>query len=163
MATAGVSTTRFDVSTATPTADLGDIFERRNPTYGKVEQWIYVKNGAVALVIGNVCVRATNVTTTYSGVIPSAHADPTIYSRGNIVGVAQAAVPAAYYCWLLRDGVGLVKADTGGVTAGQFLSVGNAKDGQADSAATASANDFGVCMQTKAVDLNAISVISCAG
>lgn len=131
----------------------------QNYDYGQ-RVWIYVYNDSgAALAQGSVCVRKAG-TTTYR-VRKSTQAAP--QGPSAVVGVAQHAIANGEYGWILRTGIGEVIADTGGITADQYLVVGNAVDGTADSTATATTFTFGYATESVLATALATCWLHCVG
>lgn len=102
--------------------------------------WRYVKNdeASTAFAAGNL-VQRKDSTTTMLGVLPST----TPRGPNAYLGVAQHAIAAGSYGWVLTKGWGTVLADTGGISANQALIAGNAVSGAFDSSSTATTAGLG--------------------
>lgn len=123
----------LDLVSATQQQPLGQTFERFHPTLGQ-QVWIYVFNDEASspLVVGSVC--AHDASTPTPGDVILAPADAPAM---RVVGVAQWTIPAGYYGFILRSGIGEVEADTAGITANTPLTVGAATAGHSqDGSAT---------------------------
>lgn len=116
--------------------------------------WIYVKSEDV-IVQGSVVSRKAGEST-YIGIL--APIDSTI---SRVIGVAQHAIASGSYGFILREGVGEVLADAGGVTADLGLMLGDAA-GTADAASAVTTDSFGVATETVASGL-ATCRICCRG
>jgi hypothetical protein len=119
--------------------------------------WIYVQ-AAATLAQGTVCVP--NAGEERYIVRLSTFAAP--QNSSQVVGVAQHAIAASSFGWILRVGLGEVLADTGGITADIGIQVGNAVDGRADFAA-ATAPAFGWSTETVAATALATCRLNCVG
>ncbi len=132
--------TQYNIVGATQLFPLGEILHRLDPTYGP-QVWRYVKNstgGATAIAAGEIVAHKTSATA-YGQVVKS----PTGSLRVRCVGVAQHAIPDAYYGFVLCKGVGSVLADTGGFSANTALVTGNAVAGRADDWAATISTEVG--------------------
>ena len=107
--------------------------------------WRYINNGnGSALAEGDIV--ALKADETVPGVVVKS---PTSSPTARLAGVAQYAIPDGYYGFVLRDGVGNVLADTGGVTISTALVTGNAVAGRADNfSAGAEHQVMGWCLAT---------------
>lgn len=103
--------------------------------------WRYVKNdeGATAFAAGHLVQRKAS-TTTMLGVLSL---NGTLKGPQGYLGVAQHAIAAGSYGWILCKGWGTVLADTGNITADQQLIAGNAVAGAFDSSSTATTAGLG--------------------
>jgi len=132
----------FQYSTGATAAGLGN------------QTWIYVKMED-ATVIGSVVSRKA-AETTYIGIL--APADSAI---SRVIGVAQHVIADNSYGWILREGVGEVLADAGGVTVDLGLMLGDAA-GTADAASAVTTDSFGIATESVASGL-ATCRIFCRG
>ena len=122
--------------------------------------WIYVQNNtAVDWAACNVLMRDLTEVTYRCELSDQA----VITNPDTVVGVAQHAVPAASFAFVLREGVGNVLADTGGLTASSGLVIGDAVDGTADNAASATAPVFGYVITAALATALAVCKLSCKG
>lgn len=120
----------------------------------------YVYNepaAAAAWAVGNVISTLAAGTSPYNGV-----KCPTSSAPHRVIGVAQWAVASGKYAWVLKDGVGEVLADTGGITASTPLVPGNAVAGAADDAAAITDAAFGVSLEAALATATAQSRVSCS-
>lgn len=120
--------------------------------------WIYVFNdeAATAFAEGHVIGRDAGALTC-DGVLVLANT-----SAANVLGVAQHAIPAGSYGFILRKGIGEVLADTGGLTADTGMIVGDAI-GTADDSVGVIALVIGVALESVAAGSLATSRINCGG
>lgn len=117
---------------------LGDVREEYNSTYNQWQLWTYVFNDEAATAFAQGDIVAHDTTTATPG---DAILAPLSCPTTRVIGVAQHAIAAGSYGWVLSRGIGEVLADTGGITADTNLVVGNAVAGRADDAA-ATAHGF---------------------
>lgn len=93
---------------------VGELREYLHGTYGR-QVYRYVKlDAGVAAALGQP-IRVKNGATTLALTVGVSCVNGTANAR--VLGVAQQAVLAGYYCWLLCDGKGVFLSDTGGTTA----------------------------------------------
>ena len=113
----GKLTTALTTNSATARYPLGYIYvQPASDTDGQGEKhWIYVYNDetATAFAKGHVIMR-DSATATYDGVLSTNAAAP---CRLRLLGVAQHAITAGYYGFILKQGIGEVLAATAGFTA----------------------------------------------
>ena len=142
--TMGISVTDVDTTAQLP---LG--FQYRSPASGDGEGekvWVYVFNdeASTAYAAGNIIYRDPSAATNdwYGGLI----APVTVHqAKVMCIGVAQHAIAAGSYGFILKEGVGTILAGSGGLTAdtpftsGGAGTAGTALD-YADDSATLSAN-----------------------
>lgn len=138
--------------------ELGTERVEHNNTYGE-RVWRYVKNAEAATAFAAGTVVMNKTTTTEAGQTLVCATSTSVH---RVVGVAQHAIAAGSYGWILRRGVGSVVADTGGVTADTGLVPGNAVAGTADNVGGATAVAFALCLETKAATESARCLIFCA-
>lgn len=120
--------------------------------------WIYVYNDSgSAIPKGTVCMPKSG-TTTYNVKASTTSLHPSL-----VVGVAQNAIPNGSYGWLLREGVGLVTADTGGLSANTAIVPGDAVAGTADNVAARTDASFGWCIVAATATNTAYCRINCIG
>tara|TARA_R100001510_G_C7544492_1_gene130698 strand:+ start:175 stop:645 length:471 start_codon:yes stop_codon:yes gene_type:complete len=150
---AGISKT---LVTTTQQAPLGFILTVPDGDKG-AQEWIYVK-AEDAFSIGEIAARKA-ATLTYENVKSA----PTDCPSANVVGVAQHAIAAGSYGFILRKGIGKVIADTGGLTANSAMVVGNAVAGTADNVGAVTTHAFGVCLETKTATNAADCHVNCMG
>lgn len=146
--------------TTTEVVPVGTIFERYNQTTKTTEKWIFVFNdeAATSFVIGTLVMRKNGTATGHDSVISATSA-----AVNSIQGVAQHTIAAQSYGWILREGIGEVLADTGGITANTGLIPGNAVAGRADDAATAQSGMIGYSTESVAATALATCYINCRG
>jgi hypothetical protein len=113
-------------------------------TYGS-RCWRYVKNAeaATAFAVGTVVMNRTTTAATGEGLVAA-----TSVAAHRVIGVAQHAIPAVSWGWVLCEGDGLVIADTGGFTADTGLIPGDAVAGTADNVAAATGAIFAIARAT---------------
>jgi len=121
--------------------------------------WVYVFNdeAATAFAIGTIVARDT-ATTTYDGILA-----PTSTPTARLLGVAQHVIAFGSYGWILKEGIGEVLADTGGITADTALVVGNAVAGRADNVAAVTDHAFGFATEAAVATALATCMINCPG
>lgn len=146
-------------NTSTPLDPVGTIYERYNSTTQCMEEWIYIKNGegSTAFAQGTI-VAAKTGTVLRTGVIA-----PTSCAPIRVIGVAQYAITAGYYGWIMRKGFGEVLVDTGGVTADTGIIVGDAVAGRADNASGVTVATIGYTTETITATNLATCWIDCRG
>lgn len=141
-----VSTTRRD--------ELGSIVQARASDGSGLQTWIYVFNDepTVAFAAGDIVVRDPSATTEggFGGLVaPSGTAAPLVA----VLGVAQHAIPAGSYGYLLTRGKGVVKNGTANITADSPITAGGDRDGAAiDFAAGAEHAIIGMALEAEATD-----------
>lgn len=113
-------------------------------TYGS-RCWRYVKNAeaATAFAVGTVVMNRTATSATGEGLVAA-----TSVAAHRVIGVAQHAIPAVSWGWVLCEGDGLVIADTGGFTADTGLIPGDAVAGTADNVGAATGAIFAIARAT---------------
>lgn len=116
-------------------------------TYGW-RRWRYVLNdeASTAWAAGHVVMNKTATSSIASG--KKCLLGATSISAHRVEGVAQHAIAAQYWGWILDDGDGLVLADTGGFTVDTGLIPGNAVAGTADDASGATVAIFALALAT---------------
>lgn len=126
-------------------------------TYGW-QQWMYVKNAeaTTAFAAGTVVMNKTTTSTPGQALVCA-----TSTSVHRVIGVAQHAILAGYGGWILKWGLGLVIADTGGTTADTGIIPGNAVAGTADDVGGATAVAFGTMLATTTATNTGIAFIRC--
>lgn len=126
-------------------------------TYGWRE-WIYVKNveGASSFAAGTVVMSDTTETTPGKGLICA-----TSTSVHRVIGVAQHTIAAGSAGWIVKRGLCLVVADTGGFTADTGIVPGNAVAGTADDVGGPTAVAFGLALATTTATNTGICRIWC--
>jgi hypothetical protein len=122
--------------------------------------WVYTKNGeaSTAFAVGNLIQRKAS-STTKIGTIGSTTALPV----HGYLGVAQHAIAAGSYGFILKKGRGLVLADTGNITANQALIPGNAVAGAFDSSSTATASSLGWAPAAITAAATGYAFVNCPG
>lgn len=119
--------------------------------------WMYVQNSAgAAWGVGTVVQRVAG-SLTYACTVAAAGAASAV-----VVGVSQHIIAPGSYGFVLREGIGSVIADTGGVTANSPIVVGNAVAGTADNAGAGDAV-IGVALTTAIATALATAKINCLG
>lgn len=113
-------------------------------TYGS-RCWRYVKNAeaATAFAVGTVVMNRTATAATGEGLVSAISV-----AAHRVIGVAQHAIPAVSWGWVLCEGDGLVIADTGGFTADTGLIPGDAVAGTADNVGAATGAIFAIARAT---------------
>lgn len=149
-----------DLTSTSTTAQvpLGSEFSRESPDgYGE-QTWIYVKNAEAAtnFVVGKGVARKAGVTDRQCVI------SPTSCMLSRMVGVAQHTIPFGEYGWILREGVGLVIADTGGLSADTSIIPGNAVAGAFDDAAATAAH-VGCSLAATLATATGLAYIACQG
>ena len=149
-----------DEITFVGTTQLHPLDTRRveiNATYGR-QEWRYVKNneGATTLAIGNPCMHST--AQTVAGKVLQA---TTSVASDRIRGVAQHAIVAGSYGWILRRGNGLVLADATGFTADTGLIADASTAGCAADTSGVTAASFAFALAANAGSTTAIAYIHC--
>ena len=116
----GLTDTHADAKT-----QLGQLFEWNDPTYGH-QVYRYVQNGnAGAAAVGLVAMQKASATTNISDICSAGVA------KSRVLGVHISAMPAAYYGWVLCQGLGLVQSNgtTTANTAQKTAASGQVTDG----------------------------------
>ena len=126
-------------------------------TYG-FRRWKYVQNAeaATAWAVGTVVMNNTASSDPAEGLVAA-----TSVSTHRVIGVAQHAIPAVSWGWILAEGDGLVIADTGGFTADTGLIPGNAVAGTADNVGAATGAIFALARATTLATATGICYIRC--
>lgn len=126
-------------------------------TYGW-QEWIYVKNveAATNFAAGNVIMSDTTETTPGKALVCA-----TSTSVHRVIGVAQHAIAFGSAGWIVKTGLCLVLADTGGFTADTGLIPGNAVAGAADDVGGATAVAFGLALATTLATATGIARVWC--
>jgi len=148
---------------ANPEVRLGSVLTVELLDKG-TQEWVYILNeGAAALAAGEVVMRNTT-STEYRGVVTTA---ATLIPSVRCFGVAQHAITAGYYGFVLRRGLGTVKAGsgaaindteaitTGGTEAGSGLAIAHAT--------IALACVVGVAVQNISAGGSGLAFIDCRG
>lgn len=121
--------------------------------------WVYVYNdeASTAFAQGDVIGRDAG-TTTFDGVLI-----PTSSSPARALGVAQHAIAAGSYGWILKRGLGEVKADDStAISANTALTVGTGSTaGRAQDVAAVTGDSFAFATEAAAVDTLATCYIMC--
>lgn len=142
----------------TPVARYYDVSRwEYDATYGWRE-WVYVKNAeaSTAFAAGTVVMNKTTTSTPGQTLVGA-----TSTSAHRVRGVAQHAIAAGSGGWILKHGLGLVIADTGGFTADTGLVPGNAVAGTADDVGGATAAIFAVARATTLATATGVCFICC--
>lgn len=155
--TVGYPTAVTDVD-ATAVYPLGDLRLEYDATYGW-RTWRYVFNdeAATAFAAGNLIARDATTVANGDGIVA-----PVSTAAARLLGVAQHAIAAGSYGWILKNGIGLVKADTGGITADNALISGGDDVGCADNASAVTDHAFAYAHESKAAGSNALCYIFCS-
>lgn len=126
-------------------------------TYGW-RQWLYVKNAeaSTAFAAGTVVMNKTTTATPGQALVCA-----TSTSVHRVLGVAQHAIAAGSAGWILKTGLGLVIADTGGFTTDTGLIPGNAVAGTADDVGGATAAAFATALATTTATNTGVALIRC--
>ena len=126
-------------------------------TYG-MRRWKYVLNdeAATAFAVGTVVMNDTTTVVPGECLVAATSVAP-----HRVIGVAQHAIAAQYWGWILAEGLGLVIADTGGFTADTGLIPGNAVAGTADDVAAATGAIFALALATTVAAATGICHIRC--
>jgi hypothetical protein len=104
------------------------------------QEWIYVKNtSATATAVGTVMAKAAGVVSYEAVTIAATSSNP-----HKVVGVAQHAIAAGSYGWILRKGPGFVLADATGYSVDTGLILDASTAGCAADAADPDDRIFGV-------------------
>lgn len=153
----------LDLVTTTAQVPLGQTVLQPAGTDGTGEKvWIYIK-ALDALAEGNVVTRDLSAPPAV-GLDYDAKLSPAGVTSEFVVGVAQHAIAANSYGWVLRKGQGEVKADSAtGITGAIGLIAGAAAAGTAQVAGAPADNVFGYALETVAVNLLATCVLNCNG
>lgn len=146
--------TDVDTSAVYP---LGDLRLEYDATYGW-RTWRYVFNdeAATAFAQGTIVARDTTTVAPGDGIVA-----PVDSATARLLGVAQHAIAAGSYGWILKEGIGYVLADTGGFTADNGLIVGNAVAGRADNASAVTNHCFAYAHATTAATATGLCTIFC--
>jgi hypothetical protein len=121
--------------------------------------WIYVFNDEAATAFAQGTVVARDLATlTYDAV-----RTPLSGPSARVVGVAQHAIAFGSFGFVLKQGLGEVIADTGGITADTALVPGSAVLGTADDAAAVTDDAFGYSTETVLATALATCYIDCRG
>lgn len=107
-----VGTTRFltaDQVAGRAVNTSGDVF-----TGEQVWMFVYNDEASTAWAEGDVIIRDTTTVGGYDGIL---HAGASVVARHRILGVAQFPIAAGSWGWILRKGIGNVRAGTTGITA----------------------------------------------
>lgn len=144
-------------------ANLGSTLEVQFSARGP-QTWVYVLNeGAAALAAGEVVMRNTT-STEYRGVVTTA---ATLIPSVRCFGVAQHAIPAGSYGYVLRRGIGTIKAGSGGaINDTVAITTGGAEAGSGLAIAHATialACVVGVAVQNISAGGTGLAFIDCRG
>jgi len=164
---AGIVSTTVSTAAAGALAPLGFELEEPAESGGDTRTgqgpriWVYVQNDAAAATAwlpGTIVTRLAAATTEL-GIIAPVNA-PT----ASVMGVAQHAIPAGSFGFILKRGLGEVLADTGGIAANLPMVVGNAVAGRADTTGVA-ATTYALGFSTEGVAAAALATcwINCPG
>ena len=147
----------IDSVETTPKYQVGSLHYRNSSTYGP-QVWRYVKNAEASTAFAAGTVLMNNTATASPG---QALVCTTSISAHRVAGVAQHAIAAGSYGWVLVQGLGLVLADTGGFTVDTGLIPGNAVAGRADDVGGATAAIFALALATTAATATGVCLIRC--
>tara|TARA_R110000822_G_scaffold65002_7_gene159205 strand:- start:825 stop:1316 length:492 start_codon:yes stop_codon:yes gene_type:complete len=156
----GISLTSVETTRQAP---LGQTVLQPAGTDGTGEKvWIYIK-ALDSLAAGNVVTRDLSampaVGLNYEVKLSVVSVPPEF-----IVGVAQHAIAASSFGWVLREGQGEVKADSAAIITGALgLISGTTAVGTAQAVGAPADNVFGYALETVAVSALATCVVDCKG
>lgn len=147
----------IDAVSTSPQYQIGSLHYRNDATYGP-RVWRYVKNAeaSTAFAAGTVVMNQTATATPGLGLVGA-----TSIAAHRVIGVAQHAIAAGSYGWILVQGLGLVLADTGGFTVDTGLIPGNAVAGRADDVGAATGAIFALALATTAATATGVCLIRC--
>ena len=130
--------------------------------YDGGRKWVYIKNGsAAAFVKGQV---VTQETISGGAVRGECEKSPTDSQFNVVVGIAQAAIPAGSFGWIVRQGDCEVLAGTETIDANVALSASSTVGaGQEASAAGDALRQFGVAREDAAAAATARCYVNCTG
>lgn len=136
---------------------LGELRQEYDATYGW-RTWRYVFNdeAATAFAAGNLIARDTTTVAVGDGIVA-----PVSTAVARLLGVAQHAIAAGSYGWILKTGIGEVLADTGGITADNALISGDNDVGCADNAVAVTDHAFAYAHKSALAGALATSYIFC--
>lgn len=142
-------------ATTTQYAPLGALASKE--TSAGLLTYIYVENGTgAAWTVGQAVMRRAGLST-YSCTVASTSVAPS-----RVVGVAQVAVPAASFAWVLRDGVGSILAD-GSVTADTSVIISAGTAGSFTDSGGVTAASLGLALATDAGATIVAAHVHCTG
>ena len=146
----------IDSTSATPQYAVGGLYAYNHPTYGlQVYRYVYNGEASTAWAAGTVVMNKTaGSATPWYGLVCAVSV-----AASRVIGVAQAAIAATYYGFILVDGIGLVLADTGGFTVDTGLIPGDTVAGTADNTSGATAASFGIALATTAAAATGLALI----
>jgi hypothetical protein len=98
-------------NSSTARTRLGDLYGVWDPTYGH-QVWRYVQNKSGGSFTQGLGVMQENGTDLYEATLSGAAT-----ANARMLGVAQHTITDAYFGFVLADGVGVIKAAVGGITA----------------------------------------------
>lgn len=126
-------------------------------TYG-ARCWRYVKNAeaATAFAAGTVVMNRTATSATGEGLVAA-----TSVAAHRVIGVAQHAIPAASWGWILCEGDGLVLADATGFTQDTGLIPDTTTAGCAENVGAATGAIFAIARATNAGSTTARAFVRC--
>jgi len=136
---------------------LGEIRDELSDSYGW-QTWVYVFNdeAASAFAVGTIVAHDTATIGKGDGIIA-----PVDSPAVRVIGVAQHAIAAGSYGWILKEGLGSVLADTGGFTADNGLIVGDTVAGRADNVASAVNATFAYAHESALATATGLCSIKC--
>lgn len=142
-------------------AELGAMFEIRAPS--GYQKWIYIKNeSGGSYPVG--CAVARKDSQALQGVtVKLPISTSTAGHPFRAVGVVQHVIADGSFGWVLREGPGLVLADTGGIAANTALTTGNAVAGALDSGAAVTTEALGWAHVAIAAAATGAAYVSCRG
>lgn len=136
---------------------LGDLRHEYDSTYGwRVWRYVFNDEAASSFVEGTLVARDTTTVAPGDGIIA-----PLSSATARLLGVAQHTIAAGSYGWILKEGIGEVLADTGGITADTGLIPGNAVAGRADDASAVTNHCFAYAHESVAATALATCTIFC--
>lgn len=121
-----------ELVSTTAQVTLGSIFTETPSDAEGEKEWVYVFNdeASTAFEAGDIILRDPSATTHLlnGGVVaPSGTAAPAI----SVLGVAQSAIPAGSYGFILKRGKGLIKNGAANISADAAITAGGDRDGSA--------------------------------
>lgn len=119
-----------------------------------LQEWVYVFNDETssAFAVGDIIVRdpSVNDEVVHGGLIA---ASGTVFAHTAVIGVAQHAIAAGSYGYVLKRGQGLVKNGTGDIAADTAITPGGDRAGAAISMAAGNEHgQIGLALEAEATD-----------
>lgn len=121
------------------------------------QTWVYVYNDSGSTIERGGVIMRKAATATWNVKVAA-----TSTPAHEVVAVAQFDIPTGTYAWALREGLGEVIADTGGISADTGLIPGNAVAGAADDVAAADDVVFAVSTEAVAATALCTAYIKCS-